>query len=700
MNPSHFRKTRIAALLVASFGASYAVAVPIAPPPITSYAGDPGRLGDPASWRTSEFLRDWGMRAIGAEYAYAAGFAGAGIGVGVIDSGFRETSPEFQATSATSQRFFSVTASGGTTGPTPGFWNSTYNDSHGTHVSGTVGANRDGLNVAGNMQGVAFNATVYEGNTHKTDGAVYGQLTTASPTNTPDKDYIANLYRATNAANAGNTPVRIITSSWGSAPSQDNYATLAGETAGWNFLANPAGNGPYSSWIQGAIDVAKTGTIIQFTAGNGGFANPTPRAAATYFRPDLEGAWFTTSGINTVGQTFNADGSVNVPGSQLYNQCGVAKWACVTAPGQSINSVHVAADGSLSYNAISGTSMAGPHAAAALAVIMERFPYMTNEQALYTMFTTAVQNATIGGVSNSDGSPNPTAGQRVVAPDSRNGWGTVSLRNAMQGPGQLLGVTDINTHGYDDTWSLDISDAAIKQRKIEDAAEAIQWNATKAANGWTGLTTPPTGSTAAQISDFTTGMNREAARNARVYEGSLIKEGAGMLTLTGNNSFTGGVRVASTSEGGLVAGSQHALGLGNVRVESGTLATRSAVPVEVTGNLTMLTPGVLDLGWHMGEAALDVDGHATLAGGLIVTALDDVTNGLLASGTYELADFGSYDGSFSSLYLAFGNTHVMGNLVYTAGGLSLALVVPEPDTLALLAPALGLFWVLRRRKRA
>ena len=28
------------------------------PPPIESYVGDPGNLGDPASWRTPEFLRD------------------------------------------------------------------------------------------------------------------------------------------------------------------------------------------------------------------------------------------------------------------------------------------------------------------------------------------------------------------------------------------------------------------------------------------------------------------------------------------------------------------------------------------------------------------------------------------------------------------------------------------------------------------
>ena len=45
----------------------------VPPSPIRSYEGDPGQAGDPASWRTPEFLRDNGMLSIGAEFAYAAG---------------------------------------------------------------------------------------------------------------------------------------------------------------------------------------------------------------------------------------------------------------------------------------------------------------------------------------------------------------------------------------------------------------------------------------------------------------------------------------------------------------------------------------------------------------------------------------------------------------------------------------------------
>ena len=77
----------LAALAVPCVMAQPSVAVPPEPPPIESYVGDPGQLGDPASWRTPEFLRDNGMVSIGAEFAYAAGYSGAGMNIGMVDSG-------------------------------------------------------------------------------------------------------------------------------------------------------------------------------------------------------------------------------------------------------------------------------------------------------------------------------------------------------------------------------------------------------------------------------------------------------------------------------------------------------------------------------------------------------------------------------------------------------------------------------------
>lgn len=532
------------------------------PAPITTYAGDPGRVGDPASWRTPEFLRDNGMLSIGAEFAYAAGYSGANENIGIVDSGFftghmREHGS--QATNyAVGDRYHPVTAQGGDTGPTSGAYDQSINDLHGTHVSGTVGASRDGVGETtptgpvANMHGVAFNINVYLGNTGKTDGVFYGLLpATATLAQTPDNAYIGNVYRAVNAVHTDNgKPIRLITSSWGSQPATENYNTYEGLNSAWRFLSTPEGvadaNGKTSHWLNGAIEVARTGTILQFTAGNGGYTQPTPRAAAPYFLPDLESSWYTTSGINpSTGRTFNADGSVLVPGQQEFNQCGVAKWSCVTAPSRNINSTVVTVvDGvpQARYGSASGTSMAGPHSAAALALIMQRFPYMTNVQALRTMYTTGRQNNTINDASG-QAIQNPTRGQMVQVPDNRNGWNTVSLRDAFKGPGQLLGPVDLDTHGYGDVWSNNISDVAIKAREQEDAAEAATWAATKAAKGWTNGV--PADASDADKSDYAIGTRREQARNARVYEGSLTKRGEGTLFLTGTETWHGATTVSA-----------------------------------------------------------------------------------------------------------------------------------------------------------
>ncbi|WP_297199767.1 hypothetical protein, partial [uncultured Pluralibacter sp.] len=47
---------------------------------------DPGRSGDAASWRTPDFNANWGLNAIHADAAYAAGYTGQGQQVGIFDT--------------------------------------------------------------------------------------------------------------------------------------------------------------------------------------------------------------------------------------------------------------------------------------------------------------------------------------------------------------------------------------------------------------------------------------------------------------------------------------------------------------------------------------------------------------------------------------------------------------------------------------
>ena len=141
-----------------------------------------GQPGNPASWRSAEYLSDWGLDRLHANEAYAAGIDGSGVKIGALDSGYDANHPE-----ADKARFHPVTATGTYVDGTPfnitGALNPN-NDSHGTHVTGTLGAARDGVG----MHGVAYNAQIYVGNTNANDSFLFGP--------TPDPKYFKAVYSA------------------------------------------------------------------------------------------------------------------------------------------------------------------------------------------------------------------------------------------------------------------------------------------------------------------------------------------------------------------------------------------------------------------------------------------------------------------------------------------------------------------------
>ena len=175
----------------------------------------PARLGDPASWRTPEFLRDNGMLSIGAEFAYAAGYSGTGMNIGIVDSGFfaghmREHG-SLDTNYAVGDRYLLGGGPGRRHGPDagvlrPGVQRQPRHARQRDRRRKPRRRRRDAAHRPRSPTCTASRstATSTSGNTHKTDGVFYGLLpATATAAQTPDNAYLGNVYRAVNAARYG-----------------------------------------------------------------------------------------------------------------------------------------------------------------------------------------------------------------------------------------------------------------------------------------------------------------------------------------------------------------------------------------------------------------------------------------------------------------------------------------------------------------
>ena len=569
-----------------------------------------GQLGNTTSWETQEYLKDWGLTSMNASTAYAMGFNGRGVNIGVMDSGVLLNHPEFQdgrihtvKTGGTyhtnsmrypdaaygngpinknepvknGKRNFDKTDNGkftkGEAFDIDGSWHKYTNDAHGTHVGGTMAATRDG----NEMHGVAFGANLYSANTGGNDNMTYG----------PNQDYSFFLKGYTALADAG---VKVINNSWGSNrrvnssfvgaegfkpkydwrpvpeygveyydvvtapkpitdPSAHIYLRNLGEAkkAYYQFVTSGKKN-----FIDAAYEVAKNKEVIQvFTAGNRSLmAESFTRAMLPYFRPDAEKYWVNVTG-QAGGDGYPNDSSQDINGEkaasdiQEFNLAGHSKWWTIAAPAENIYSAYVELQdnktyGNAVYKSAGGTSMAAPHVSGALGVIFARYPYMTTAQARDVMLTTARQTTLRKGL---EGKPLERWETEQGVPSKVWGWGILDLGKAMFGPGQFLGEFNV-TLNQDDLWSNDISDKAIKARQLEDQAEATTWATRKAE--LQALMQNRDGATAEEKAEYQVGLDREVARNQRAaqgYEGALVKNGNGTLTLTGTNSFSGKVDV-------------------------------------------------------------------------------------------------------------------------------------------------------------
>ncbi|HCH6767763.1 TPA: S8 family serine peptidase, partial [Serratia marcescens] len=572
-----------------------------------------GKAGDPASWRSSEFNAEWGLGAIHADQAYAAGYTGKGIKLGIFDQPVYAKHPEF----AGENKVINLVTEGirEYTDPyipvkkgdafrydgTPSVDSDGTLGSHGTHVGGIAAGSRDG----GAMHGVAFNAQIISaenGDPGPEDGIILGN----------DGAVYQAGWDALVASGA-----RIINNSWGIGITE-KFDEGGYDPAYPHFTVNDAqkqfdqikqilGTKPGGAY-QGAIDAARSGVVTIFAAGNdGNLNNPDAMAGLAYFVPDIAPNWLSVASLQDPTNT--GDYSI----STFSSRCGYTASLCVSAPGTRVYSSIIEGTSvenlTTGYAKYSGTSMAAPHVAGSVAVLMERFPYLNGAQVAEVLKTTATDMGAPG-------------------IDALYGWGMINLGKAINGPGMLVTAEDIP-----------------EEFRIPDPT-GVAYGPTQFVVDLPGVgAVLDKGKPTERVcSDVLCGLDFWS--NDISGHGGLTKQGIGTLVLTGNNTYSGPTLVnqgrlaingsvtsdVSVQNGGIVGGSGTVGSLTARR--GGTVAPGNSIgTLNVAGDVSF-EPGsryAVEVGPNGQSDRIQSGGAATIGGGEVAVTLEDSSNLLTQS---------------------------------------------------------------------
>ena len=553
----------------------------------------------PSDFITPEYLRNWGLQYTFAADAYALGFTGRGVKIGIADSAVQLSHPEFAG------RVFWPE-------PEPPFPAPGYPDFplHGTNVTGIAAAGRNGFG----MMGVAF------------DASIANVVATADPGYPLSADWSQEL------VDAG---VSVMNASFGprAAPMETSphYEKVDFE---FYYLDD------ITYKIQSVRQLAENDVVMVFSAGNNRIDQPdasvvpdafgtipllTPENTALGYTDDPSDAIYRIYNQPADDQNPNTWEGNQVPQSQLAsydfsdlagaliavtavdinektnevsltgfsNECGIAADWCIAAPGLQIYSAFPMD----TYGDMSGTSQAAPFVAGSAAVLRQAFPYMTARQINEVLLTNATQ---------------------VGEEDSvkKYGHGLVNVGQAVKGPiwfwrpSLIEGnesifpeIFAVNTDGHDSVWSNNIRGS-----------------------------------------------------------GGFSKAGAGRLTLTGQNTYTGDTTITGgilrvdgsiASSDLIVAEGATLEGTGSVgtTVLNGTLSPGNSVgTLTVEGDLTLGSGSryVFEVDAGQNADRVVVNGTTTIAGGALFEL--DAADGIILDRTYPMFEAGSIVGSFENLH--------------------------------------------------
>jgi outer membrane autotransporter protein len=333
--------------------------------------------------------------------AHTAGYTGAGVTIGIVDTGVTSTHPALTGRVVKELTYVN---------PSTNNLNVDDVNGHGTYVA-EIAAGKPFGKFAG---GIATGANIVSARIISDSAPDDNGSAPPSPVTASDAVPLGQV----NADLIGNN-VKVMNNSWGgiSWNSSDTATTKGFHDA-------------YSPFING------WGGLVVFAAGNDSQANPSTIAALPSLAPDLQKGWLTVVATNSNNPTQLESYS---------NQCGIAMNYCLAAPGDVI--VSGKSDTSTAnetYWIVEGTSLSAPQVSGAAALVWQAYPYFSNDLVRQTLLGTADP---LGG-----SQPNPTfgygeldVGKAVNGPQQFN-WGDVTVsfsgssnwNNPISGAGGLI----------------------------------------------------------------------------------------------------------------------------------------------------------------------------------------------------------------------------------------------------------------------
>jgi len=297
-------------------------------------------------FRTAEYREMGSLDFIRAAEAYAKGYSGQGITLGIFDMPIRQTHIDFAGKTILSCYTYDDSLD----------WNDD-KTSHGSYVAGIMAANKDDQQ----MHGVAYHANLF------TADFFYGDAT-------PTFIYLNKC-----------PAVKVVNVSAGTGAILENqdlapYHTTA--ALGTVYMNYDGSLYPVSAKTQAALNersslfatASQNDKLFVVSTGNNGYLSPDILASWEFSNSD--GKYNYLEVINC-----SSNPKVSFNGPYITSQRAMfAEELSLTAPGVLINSTNASSpDGSVIMTSI-GTSAAAPHVAGTLGLVQEAYPYLTAKQ--------------------------------------------------------------------------------------------------------------------------------------------------------------------------------------------------------------------------------------------------------------------------------------------------------------------------------